>query len=327
LVDWGGLMKASIKITLIYVLAGIIWIIWSNELVEYLFSSYGKDMVNAIKYIDGGIYVLFTGILLFFLIQRQYRYLGDKVKELENVNQILKEERVKSQHAKKQLDQFILVASHDLADPVRQSHGFLNLFISKNEGKLPRKSIEFLQLTLDNFLKIQNVISDLATFSQLSENYNKKELVNLNEVFQKIRHLNSKKFQEGDIKLKVEPLPKVPGDYKRFIQLFDHLILNAIKYKEATRPLEIEVTFSEVNDFYTIEIKDNGRGIPTENLESIFYILKRYDYGFIKRGSGMGLAITRKIVEGFGGKIWANSTLRKGSIFYIKLKKELSPSV
>jgi light-regulated signal transduction histidine kinase (bacteriophytochrome) len=319
-------MRAGIKITILYVLAGVIWIIWSDKLLEYLFSGYGDEVVSTIKSVDAIIYVLLTGILLFFLIQRQYSYLGDKVKELENVNQILEEERVKSQHAKKQLDQFILVASHDLADPVRQSHGFLNLFISKNEGKLPKKSIDFLQLTLDNFLKIQHIISDLVTFSQLSENDDRQEIVDLNEVFEKLRHLNSKKFREGDVNLIVKPLPKVCGDYKRFIQLFDHLILNSIKYKEASRPLEIKVTFSEANDFYTLEFKDNGRGIPSENLESIFYILKRYDYGFVKRGSGMGLAITRKIAEGFGGEIWADSTLGKGSTFYIKLKKELLPS-
>jgi len=314
-------MKASFKITFIYVLAGSIWIIWSNKFVEFFFANYSKETIDLVKSMDGIGYVLLTGILLYSLILRQYRYLGDKVKELEKVNQILEEERVKSDNAKKQLDQFILVASFDLADPVRQSQGFLELFIRKNKGKLPQNSIDFLQLTLDNFLKIKAVISDLVTFSQLSENHQKQGLVNMEEVFEKVVHLNKKKINEGSIKLKIEPLLKLMGDYKQLIQLFDQLIANAIKFKDATRPLEIEISASVSDDFCTVEVRDNGRGIPAENLESVFYILKRYDYGFIKRGSGMGLAICRRIVEGFGGRIWVESTLGLGSVFYVKLKK------
>ncbi|WP_339922604.1 ATP-binding protein [uncultured Cyclobacterium sp.] len=315
-------MMASFKITLIYVLAGIIWIVWSNEFAEYFFANYSKDSIDFIKSIDGVVFVLITGALLYFLIQRQYKYLGDKVQELEKVNQTLEEERVQSDNAKKQLDQFILVASFDLADPVRQSHGFLELFIRKNKDKLPQNSIDFLQLTLDNFLKIKAVLSDLVTFSQLSENPHKQELVNMEEVFEKVVHLNSKKIKEGSLELKIEPLLEVMGDFKQLIQLFDQLIANAIKFKDATRPLNIEISSTVSDEFCTLEVKDNGRGIPPENLESVFYILKRYDYGFVKRGSGMGLAICKKIVEGSGGKIWVESTLGSGSVFYVQLKKK-----
>ncbi|EPR69382.1 sensor histidine kinase [Cyclobacterium qasimii] len=315
-------MRASFKITFIYVLAGSIWIVWSNEFAEYFFANYSRETIDFVKSIDGVGFVLLTGVILYFLIQRQYKYLGDKVKELEKVNQVLEEERVKSDNAKKQLDQFILVASFDLADPVRQSHGFLELFIRKNKDKLPQNSIDFLQLTLDNFLKIKAVLSDLVTFSQLSENHHKQELVNMEEVFEKVVHLNSKKIKEGSLELKIEPLLEVMGDYKQLIQLFDQLIANAIKFKDATRPLNIEISSSVSGDFCTMEVKDNGRGIPAENLESVFYILKRYDYGFVKRGSGMGLAICKRIVEGSGGKIWVESTLGLGSVFYVQLKNK-----
>ncbi|WP_048640229.1 sensor histidine kinase [Cyclobacterium amurskyense] len=313
-------MKASLKITLIYVLGGITWIIWSNKVADYIFSDYGKDSIDYIKSVDGVVYVILTGILLYILIQRQYKHLGDKVKELEKVNRKLEEERLKSEHAIKQLDHFIIVASYDLSDPVRQSHGFLELFIRKNKGKLPQNSIDFLQLTLDNFLKIKEVISDLVTFSQLSQNKRKPEIVSLDEVFVKVINLNSKKLKDGNIELKIEPLPNVIGDYKQLIQLFDQLIANAIKFKDVSRPLSIEIASSVSDDFCTVEVRDNGRGILEENLESVFYILKRYDYGFIKRGSGMGLAICKRIAESFGGEIWAKSTFGKGSVFCVKLK-------
>lgn len=313
-------MKASLKVSLIYIVAGTVWFVFSYQLVEYVFVGYVTETIELIKQLANFIFILFTGVLLYIFIQKQNASLGEKMKELEKVNQCIEEERVKSEHSKKQLDQFIIVASFDLAGPVRQSQGFLELFIRKNKGKLPQNSIDFLQLTLDNFLKIKATINDLTTFLQLAGSENKQTLVNLEEVFEKVLHLNSKKIKEGEIELKIDPLPQVKGDYKQFILLFDHLISNAIKFKDVSRPLHIEITSTIKDDFCTVEVRDNGRGIPIENLENVFYILKRYDYGFIQRGSGMGLAICKRISEGFGGKIWADSTLGKGSVFYVKLR-------
>lgn len=313
-------MKESLKISLIYIVAGTVWIVWSNNFIEYFFANYSQETIDLIKVIDNIFFVLLTGTLLFFLVRKQYKYLDDKVKELEKGNQIIENERLKSDHSKKQLDQFIIVASHDLAGPVRQSQGFLELFIRKNQEKLSQNSIDFLQLILDNFMKIKATINDLTMFSQLSGLETKEELVSLDEVFEKVLHLNSKKIAEQKIDLKIDPLPKVKGDYKYFIQLFDHLIANAIKFKDVSRTLSIEVSATSEENFCTVEVRDNGRGIPTENLDNVFYILKRYDYGFIKRGTGMGLAICKRIAEGLGGQIWAESQLGKGSVFYVKLR-------
>ncbi|GAB2991911.1 hypothetical protein GCM10027284_05720 [Cyclobacterium sediminis] len=313
-------MKASLRISLIYIVAGIFWIVWGDNLVEFIFSNKSNETIQLLKVSANILYFLLTGILLYILIQKQFNYLDDKVKELEHVEQIFDNERLKSDHSKKQLDQFIIVASHDLAGPVRQSQGFLELFIRKNQNQLSQNSLNFLQLTLDNFIKIKAIINDITTFSQLSGLESKQELVSLDEVFEKVLHLNSKKILEQKIKLKVDKLPQVKGDYKPLIQLFDNLISNAIKFKDVNRPLIIEVLANSKEGFCTIEIRDNGRGIPVENLENIFYILKRYDYGFIKRGTGMGLAICKRIAEGLGGQIWANSTIGKGSVFYVKLR-------
>ena len=313
-------MKASLKISLIYIVVGTFWIVWSNNFIEYVLADYSRETIDLIKELDNILYVLLTGVLLFFLIKRQYKYIDDKVRELERGKQIIENERLKSDHSKKQLDQFIIVASHDLAGPVRQSQGFLELFIRKNQGKLSQNSIDFLQLTLDNFLKIKAIINDLSMFSQLSGLERKEELVSLDEVFEKVLHLNSKKIAEQKIGLKIAPLPSVKGDYKYFIQLFDHLIANAIKFKDVSRSLNIEVSAIVHDEFCTVEVRDNGRGIPIENLENVFYVLKRYDYGFIKRGTGMGLAICKRIAEGLGGQIWVESTIGKGSVFYVKLR-------
>lgn len=313
-------MEASKKISIIYVLVGVFWIFGSDTLIIFLWGNVDSEQLRYLQTAKGTLYVGLTGLLLYFLISRHYQFLDKKVKELELANFKLKEERLNSEHSKNQLDQFILVASNDLAEPVRQSQSFLELFIRKNEGTLPEKSIAFLRLTLDNFIKIKHVIQDLVSFSQLSEKGISIEQVDLNEVLEKVIHLNSKKIREGSIDIRKEVLPIVLGDYRRYTQLFDHLLNNAIKFRDPQRVLRISISATRTEDRFTLAIKDNGIGISSEYLHSIFYILQRYDYGFINRGTGMGLAICKKIVEDVGGKIWATSVQGEGSTFYVALK-------
>lgn len=313
-------MEASKKISIIYVLVGVIWIFGSDKLILFLWSGIDVAQLDYLQTAKGVLYVVLTGILLYLLINEHYHFLDKKVKELELANLKLEEERLKSEHAKNQLDQFILVASNDLAEPVRQSQGFLELFIRKNEKTLPDKSTAFLRLTLESFIKIKNTIQDLVSFSQLSEKGIRMEDVDLNEVLEKVIHLNSKKIREGNIDLRKEVLPIVKGDFRRFTQLFDHLLNNAIKFRNPEGNLRISISAARTKDKFTLAIKDNGRGISSEHLQSIFYILQRYDHGFIKRGNGMGLAICKKIVEDVGGEIWATSVKGEGSTFYVALK-------
>ncbi len=313
-------MEASKKISISYVLVGVLWIFGSDKLIHFLWGSMDMARLAYLQTAKGVFYVVLTGFFLYLLIDRHYHFLDKKVKELELANCKLEEERLKSEHSKNQLDQFILVASNDLAEPVRQSQGFLELFIRKNEKTLPDKSIAFLRLTLDNFIKIKHIIQDLVSFSQLSEKGIQVEDVDLNEVIEKVIHLNSKKIKEGNIDIRKEVLPILKGDYKRFTQLFDHLLNNAIKFGDPERALRIAISASRTEDGFTLAIKDNGRGISPEYLQSIFYILQQYDHGFIKRGTGMGLAICKKIVEDVGGQIWATSVQGEGSTFYIAFK-------
>ncbi|SEJ71483.1 two-component system, chemotaxis family, CheB/CheR fusion protein [Cyclobacterium xiamenense] len=313
-------MAASKKISIIYVVIGILWIFGSDKLMLLVGDQLDETQLAQLQLAKGVFFVLLTGLLLYMLIKKQYRYLDRKVKELELTNSKLEEERLKSEHAKNQLDQFILVAANDLAGPVRQSQGFLELFIRKNEANLPDKSMSFLRLTLDNFIRIKGVIQDLVTFSQLSEKETTHEKVDLNEVLEKVIHLNSKKIREHNIHLRKEVLPIVKGDFQRFTQLFDHLLNNAVKFRNPERILRVSVSATRAGDIHTLAVQDNGKGIAPEYLPRIFYVLQRYDDGFIKRGTGMGLAICKKIVEDVGGKIWATSVPGEGSTFFISFK-------
>lgn len=317
-------MKTSLKIAILYVVVGILWIFASDNLILYFLQRIDVSILTNYQSFKGIVFIFLTGILLYYLMDKQYLYLDSKVKELEKANLRIEKERIKSDHAKNQLDQFISVASNELVEPVRQSHGFLELFIRKNKDSLPEKSISFLELTLDNFYKIKDVIQDLVEFSQLTEEREALQIVDLNEVLEKALHLNSRKFGVGKIDLKKEDLPSIKGDYKRFLQLFDQLLNNAFNFRDSSRPLKIEISVSKADGFQTIAVKDNGVGIATQNLDSIFYILQQYDQGLIRRGSGMGLAICKKIIEDGGGKIWATSVLGEGSTIHFTVKNVVS---
>ncbi|NHE59717.1 sensor histidine kinase [Cyclobacterium plantarum] len=317
-------MKTSLKIAILYVVVGILWIFASDTLILYFFQSTDVSILTNYQSFKGTAFIFLTGILLYYLMEKQYLYLDSKVKELEKANLKIEKERIKSDHAKNQLDQFISVASNELVEPVRQSHGFLELFIRKNKNSLPEKSISFLELTLDNFYKIKDVIQDLVEFSQLTEEREALQIVDLNEVLEKAIHLNSRKFGVGKIDLKKEDLPSIKGDYKRFLQLFDQLLNNAFNFRDSSRPLKIEISVSKADGFQTIAVKDNGVGIASQNLDSIFYILQQYDQGLTRRGSGMGLAICKKIIEDGGGKIWATSVLGEGSTIHFTVKDVVS---
>lgn len=317
-------MKTSLKIAVLYVVVGILWIFVSDTLILYFFQGLDISILTGYQSFKGMVFVFLTGLLLYYLMDRHYLYLDSKVKELEKANLKIEKERIKSDHAKNQLDQFISVASNELVEPVRQSHGFLELFIRKNKDSLPEKSISFLELTLDNFYKIKDVIQDLLEFSQLTEEREALQFVDLNEVLEKALHLNSRKFGVGKIDLKKENLPIIKGDYKRFLQLFDQLLNNAFNFRDPLRPLKIEISVSKTNGQHTIAVKDNGVGIESQNLDSIFYILQQYDQGLIRRGSGMGLAICKKIIEDAGGKIWATSVVGEGSTIHFTVNEVVS---
>ncbi|MBD3631254.1 ATP-binding protein [Cyclobacterium sp.] len=317
-------MKTSLKIAILYVVVGILWIFASDTLILYFFQSTDVSILTNYQSFKGTAFIFLTGILLYYLMEKHYLYLDSKVKELEKANLKIEKERKKSDHAKNQLDQFISVASNELVEPVRQSHGFLELFIRKNKNSLPEKSISFLELTLDNFYKIKDVIQDLVEFSQLTKEREALQIVDLNEVLEKAIHLNSRKFGVGKIDLKKEDLPSIKGDYKRFLQLFDQLLNNAFNFRDSSRPLKIEISVFKADGFQTISVKDNGVGIASQNLDSIFYILQQYDQGLIRRGSGMGLAICKKIIEDGGGKIWATSVLGEGSAIHFTVKDAVS---
>jgi PAS domain S-box-containing protein len=229
-------------------------------------------------------------------------------KELYKVNEELK-------RSNEELKQFAYVASHDLQEPLRMIASFLNLLKKRHPGELDSESHEFIDFAVDGAKRMQEMINDLLIYSRLTTNDKKFEDVNCENILDQVL-LNLKvSIEENGAVITHDPLPIVAGDYSQFIQLFQNLVSNAIKYRSQQTP-RIHISAEKKEKEWLFLVQDNGIGIDSKFSDRIFMIFQRLHSREVCPGTGIGLSICRKIVERHGGRIWIDSELVKGSKFY-----------
>jgi len=168
---------------------------------------------------------------------------------------------------------------------------------------------------------MKNIILDILEFSRVGKYNDKKEFINLNDIIHEIESFYKLEFPHG--KLIYENLPVLNSYKSPLIQIFQNLIGNAFKYsKENEAPIVSVKVIQENDKQITFAVKDNGIGIENEYLEKIFVLFQRLHTREGDKGSGMGLAIVKKIVENLNGTIWVESEVNVGSTFYFTLPKE-----
>lgn len=222
--------------------------------------------------------------------------------------------------AREDLEQLLYVVSHDLNEPLRTVTAYIQL-IQKNIEKGTTKDLnEFMNFVLDGTQRMQSMIQDLVQLSRINKETVPLSEVDLSEVIKiSVAQLNSK-IKELDAKVIYDDLPKLKGDTSQLIRLFTHLIDNALKFKAPSRKPEIKISVEKREPGYLFSVTDNGIGIDKEFYERIFIIFQRLhsrgEYG----GTGIGLALCKKIVERHGGEIRVESEAGKGSTFYFTIK-------
>jgi len=227
------------------------------------------------------------------------------------------EVRVKTQEllrSNAELEQFAYVASHDLQTPLRAISGYLNLLTKRCEGKLEGDADRFIQRTHENVLRMQRLIQDLLTFSRLTTRARPFEATDLNQVLGEALEMLQPAVEESRAKITSEPLPTIRADYSQFLQLFQNLIGNALKFRDS-RPPEVHIDAQWVEMAWLFSIRDNGIGIDPQYADRIFLIFQRLHTVDQYPGTGIGLAICKKIVERHGGRIWVESQPGKGADF------------
>jgi PAS domain S-box-containing protein len=240
---------------------------------------------------------------------------------LKNLNRELEKKVKELAISNEELEQFAYVASHDLQEPLRMVTGFLTQLEKKYQGYLDEKAHQYIYYATDGAKRMRQIILDLLDFSRIGKQKEKSTLVNLNRLVEETIALNRNLLEEKNAEVVFEALPTLSSYHSPLRQVFQNLITNAIKYSKSDVAPKICIRATEMGTDWEIAIEDNGIGIPPEYHERIFIIFqrlhKREDYG----GTGIGLAIVKKIIDNLGGTIRVESTPGEGSIFYFRLPK------
>jgi signal transduction histidine kinase len=221
-------------------------------------------------------------------------------------------------HSNQELEQFAYVASHDLQEPLRMVASYTQLLGERYRGKLDENADKYIGYAVDGAQRMQTLIHDLLAFSRAGRKDPNTVDVDCNVVMNDAMLNLAASIQESGAVIVAEDLPVVPADRLQLGQLLQNLIGNAIKFRKENVPA-ISVKAEAVGDFWQFSVSDNGIGISAEHGEQIFAVFRRLHTRAEYSGNGIGLAICRKIVEHYGGKIWVESTAGEGSIFKFTL--------
>ena len=216
------------------------------------------------------------------------------------------------------LEQFASIASHDLQAPLRTIAGYLQLLERTHGNRLDPEGREFLRIAIDSARKMHTLTQDLLTFARAGAAPRAFAPVNATEVLaQALENLKTAVAETG-AQLTSDPLPVVRGEKSQLVQLFQNLIGNALKYRSAEPP-RVQVTAKLLDGSYLFSVKDNGIGMDPAHRERIFAPFQRLHTEEEYSGTGIGLAICKRIVENHGGRIWAESEPGRGSTFSFTL--------
>lgn len=226
----------------------------------------------------------------------------------------LAKQTLELQRSNTELEQFAYVASHDLQEPLRMVSSYTQLLAKRYRAKLDADALEFIDFAVDGVKRMQTLIKDLLEFSRVGTRGKEFAPVNSGGVVQAALGNLSAALKERGAQVTVAPLPIVLADERQLVQLFQNLIGNAIKYCNAATPM-VHLSCDVADGQCQFSIKDNGIGIAPEFAERIFILFQRLHGKDEYEGTGIGLAICKKIVERHGGKIWVDSTPGQGSTF------------
>jgi light-regulated signal transduction histidine kinase (bacteriophytochrome) len=243
------------------------------------------------------------------------------------------------ERSNKELEQFASVASHDLKAPLATIGGFAQVLYERYNDKLDEKGQRALFHIIKGTLRMELLIQDLLAYSRVTTGGQSFSLIHCNTVIDIALGNLRAAIEQNDAVITVDDLPDVHGDEMQFVQLFQNLIGNAIQYRSESPPRihvsakrlddpalhsALRIPHSAMEPGWLFSVTDNGIGIAPVHFEKIFEIFRRLHSNDKYPGTGIGLAICKKIVERHGGRIWVESEPGKGSTFYFTVPDRLA---
>lgn len=305
--------KYELKYTYTYVLfASFILLCGSTHLLDAAMFWTPFYRFNALVRFITGVTSLFTVYHLIRILPEAFRDKTSVVLEREIAKRVAAEEKL--EEANQGLKAFAYMASHDLQEPLRKIQMFTGQVREYNEGKLDQKSIEWLDKTKSSATRLERMIHDILSLSSIHET-NDFQPTDLNKVLHTVVQDLDIKIQERSAVVRVSDLPTVNGSEQYLNQLFTNLVSNAIKFNEHNPVVEIFST--QTKDAFEIHVKDNGIGIRKTDESKIFEAFQRLNSASKFEGSGIGLAIVKRIVDVHHATIRVESEPGKGTTFIV----------
>ena len=238
--------------------------------------------------------------------------------ERNNAEKRLKETIEELERSNDELQQFAYITSHDLQEPLRTITSFTQLMERRYSGKLDKDADEFIDYIVDASVRMKQMILDLLEYSRVGTQGHEFKPVNVDDVLDEVKSNLKSSIDENNAIVTYDHLPTVMADKGQLVQLFQNLISNAIKFKKEDEPPKIHISARKdpKRNEYVFSVADNGIGMEEEYTDKIFEVFKRLHTIDKYNGTGIGLAVVKRIMDRHGGHIWVESQLGKGSTFY-----------
>lgn len=241
-------------------------------------------------------------------------FLKDVTKRRQAENE-LKAAMTELERSNRDLEQFAYVASHDLQEPLRTVTSYVQLLERRYKGKLDTAADEFIDFAVDGANRMQKRIQDLLTYSRVSTRGKPFQPTNMEKVLEAAMANLSAAIAANQAVVEHDPLPTVMADEPQISQVLQNLIDNGVKFHKKDVPPQIHISAKREKDEWEFSVRDNGIGIDPAHFKKMFIIFQRLHGPQEYPGTGIGLALCKKIVERHGGCIWVESEPGKGSTF------------
>lgn len=259
-------------------------------------------------------------------------YVSDITKEVEYTDQLEREIKTRTlqitkqakslEEVNKELESFSYSISHDLRAPLRSINGFSDILLEDYAEQLDDEGKRLIEVVKDSAITMGQLIDNILDFSRLGKKAIQKNEVDVKSLFENVVQEESYGYKESEIEVTITELPNTVGDIALLKQVAVNLVSNALKYSSKKDISKIIIDFEETDDKYVYSISDNGTGFKMEYHDKLFGVFQRLHSKNDFEGTGVGLAIVKRIINKHGGEIWAESTVGEGSTFFFSLPKK-----
>jgi len=243
------------------------------------------------------------------------------ITERKRMEEELKQTLAELERSNAELEEFAYVASHDLQEPLRMVASYLQLIERRYKNRLDKDADEFIAFAVDGATRMQKMINKVLLYSRIGKQSKPLRPIDCEDILDQVVANLAASIQESGVIVTRDPLPTVMANDALLIELFQNLIGNAVKFRGKKLP-GIHIKAEKKGSDWVFSVRDNGIGVDPRHAERIFQIFQRLHGRNKYPGTGIGLAVCKKIVERFGGRIWVESETGKGSTFYFTIPIE-----